>query len=76
MPLKERRLVTSESEEGGRAKQPLTLNITKAQEYSAAVIRQEAVRLDTDAESQIAEETIAPLPPEVERQLRQEEELR
>ena len=27
-------------------------------------------------QSQIAEETIAPLPPEVERQLRQEEELR
>ena len=51
MPLKEHRLVTSESEEGGRAKQPLTLNITNAQEYSSAVTRQEAVRLDTDAVS-------------------------
>ena len=76
VPLKECRLVTSESKEGGRAKQPLTLNIKKAQEYSAAITRQETARLNTDTVSQIAEETRAPLPPEVERQLRQEEELR
>ena len=37
---------------------------------------QTPVRLDTDSDPQIAEETIAPLPLEVEKQLRQEEELR
>ena len=95
-----------ESEEGGRAKKPLTLDIAKAQKYPASIrtpsedtsehhifrfqsnthsdhitgteklgkYPQAPVRLDTDEESQIAEETITPLPAEVERQLRKEQD--
>ena len=105
MPLKEQKLPVSEPEEGGRAKRPLTLDIAKAQKYSASIrtpgeepreshlfqfhsdqisgreklgkYPQTPVRLDTDIDSLIAEETITPLPAEVERQLRKEaEELR
>ena len=109
VPLKEKKLPVSEPKEGGRAKRPLTLDIAKAQKYSASIrtpgeepreshlfrflssthsdqisgreklgkYPQTPVRLDTDIDSQIAEETITPLPAEVERQLRKEaEELR
>ena len=37
VPLKERRLQDSESEEGGRAKKPLTLDIAKAQKYPTSI---------------------------------------
>ena len=111
VPLKERRLLASESEEGGKSKKPLTLDIAKAQKYSAltrtptalsaetkeshffrfqpsedsnyifgreklGTYPQTLVRLDTKTTSEIEEETIAPLPVEVEKQLREEEELR
>ena len=102
VPLKEKKLPVSEPEEGGRAKRPLTLDIAKAQKYSASIktpgeepreshlfrfqssthsdqisrreklgkYPQTLVRLDTDIDSLIAEETITPLPAEVERQLK------
>ena len=108
VPLKERRLLASESEEGGKSKKPLTLDIAKAQKYSAltrtptalsaetkeshffrfqpsaqsnyisgteklGTYPQTLVRLDTKTTSEIEEETIAPLPAEVEKQLREEE---
>ena len=111
VPLKERRLLASESEEGGKSKKPLTLDIAKAQKYSAltrtptalsaetkeshffrfqpsehsnyisgreklGTYPQTLVRLDTKTTSEVEEETIAPLPVEVEKQLREEEELR
>ena len=104
LSLKERRLLDSESEEGGRAKRPLTLDIAKAKKYSTRIPKtpseeskesyfftfqpssqtsgrnklgtypQGPIRLDTDTNSQLAEETIVSLPAEVERQLRIEGE--